>query len=101
MSKLKRTVVYSLLLSALAMPASVFAAYHENKDKDYDKDKDKDKRQERLAIKEDPNGEEIAQRVRFGVYWGRPYWGGRGYWGRPYYYRPYYSPYRYGYYRSW
>ena len=95
MSKLKHTLLYSVLLSALAvMPVSAFTGDNGNgNDKGRYNDNDR-KTEQRLNEEQYPRAEQTASRFRFGVYYGRPYY------YRPYYYnypyRPYY--YRYNYY---
>lgn len=97
MSKLKRTLLYSLLLSALAvMPVSAFAGYgngngNGNGDNDVDK-KTERKLDESQLPKADQTSYRYGGRYGFGFYYGRPYY------YQPYYYSYPYRPYYYRYY---
>ncbi len=91
MSKIKRTLLYSLLMSSLAiMPVSVFAMGGEHHG---DSPVVTPKTEEKADDQQLPKVEKARGRFNFGVYYGRPYY------YRPYYYyypyRPHYNRYYY------
>lgn len=97
MSKVKRTLLYSVLLSCLAvMPVTAFGAGQYD-GYEMEKGEGMSPKKEKMEQKGE---KETADRVHFGVYYGRPYYYRPYYYNypyRPYYYRNYNRPY-YNYY---